>query len=112
MSLAFTPETIELFPQLSTGTVEQTISSTQSGRVKFQATYWPAQFYQSDYKETLNPDELVAVVGRQGLNLLVVPFSYAFFEQFPDGTSDDQDSESTVCGYIRRAGSFFTTLLR
>ena len=111
MSLAFTPETI-LFPQLSTGTVEQTISSTQPGRVKFQATYWPAQFYQSDYKETLSPNDLVAIVGRQGLNLLVIPFSYAFFEQSQDDTSDDQDSESTICKCIRRIGSFFTMPLR
>ncbi len=110
MSLAFTPETI-LFPQLSTGTVEQTISSTQPGRVKFQATYWPAQFYLSDYKETLDPNELVAVVGRQGLNLLVVPFSYTSSDQSQNDTLDSQNNESTVCKCIRRIGSFVTMLI-
>ena len=66
---------ITMFPKPSIGTVEQTITHHQSGRVKFQASYWPARLYQSDSPPAVFPGERVKVVGRQGITLLVVAVS-------------------------------------
>lgn len=63
---------IKLFPSRGNGTVEQTITSEKAGRVKYQATYWPARLYRNE-PVTLEPNDKVYVVGRQGLTLLVVP---------------------------------------
>ncbi|MCG8361720.1 MAG: NfeD family protein [Pseudanabaenales cyanobacterium] len=56
-----------------TARVEKTITPGCGGRVYFQATYWPARFYQSDCQLTVLPGDLVTIVGRQGLTLLVKP---------------------------------------
>ncbi len=66
---------ITMFPTPSMGTVEQTITHRQSGRVKFQASYWPARLYQPDCPPAVFPGERVKVVGRQGITLLVVAVS-------------------------------------
>ena len=57
----------------TTARVEQTISSSCGGRVYFQATYWPARFYQPDCQATMRPGDSVTIMGRQGLTLLVKP---------------------------------------
>lgn len=77
MNPELAPEEITRFPQPGIGKVEQTITPTQPGRVKFQATYWPARLYAPEYDVTLMPDETVTVIGRQGITLLVAPFSEA-----------------------------------
>ncbi|NES93789.1 MAG: hypothetical protein F6K32_00745 [Desertifilum sp. SIO1I2] len=51
------------------------MTRNQPGRVKFQGTYWPAQFYHPDCQATVLPDEPVTVVAIQGITLLVVPVS-------------------------------------
>jgi uncharacterized protein (DUF697 family) len=64
---------IKLFSSIGTGIVEKTITPTQPGRIKYQASYWPARLYSKDEQVTLLPDDPVSVVGRQGITLLVVP---------------------------------------
>ena len=61
------------FPFKGTGKVEQTIDQNHSGRVYFQATYWPARFYNTDCQVKAVPGESIKIVGRQGLTLLVIP---------------------------------------
>jgi hypothetical protein len=63
---------VTLFPKVEMGRVEKTITTVQAGRVRFQGSYWPAQFYNSDFHVAVNPDDLVTIVGRQGITLLVV----------------------------------------
>ncbi len=69
-----TAHEIKLFPSTGTGTVAETITPEHPGRVRYQATYWPARLYR-DEQITLVPNDKVQVVGRQGLTLLVVPVS-------------------------------------
>ena len=66
-----TTSSVKLFRQPGTGKVEKTINHTHPGRVKWRASSWPAQFYQTDSKEMILPGEPVSVVGRQGITLLV-----------------------------------------
>lgn len=68
------PEKITLFPKPGKGKVEQIITETQSGRVNFQATYWPARLYNPEHEVNLLPNTPVTVIGRQGITLLVIPF--------------------------------------
>lgn len=77
MNPELAPEEITFFPQPGAGKVEQTITPTQPGRVKFQATYWPARLYDPEEDVTLVPDEPVTVIGRQGITLLITPVSEA-----------------------------------
>ena len=56
-----------------TGKVERTIAHDQSGRVYFQATYWPAKFCNSACQLKAFPGESIKIIGRQGLTLLVSP---------------------------------------
>lgn len=70
------PSEITLFPEPVTGTVEEAITPNQPGRVRFQATSWPARLYNSEDRVTLTPESSVSVVGRQGITALVVPESY------------------------------------
>ncbi|MDJ0707784.1 MAG: NfeD family protein [Leptolyngbyaceae cyanobacterium MO_188.B28] len=60
-------------PVKTTARVEKTISPSCRGRVYFQATYWPARFYQPDCQATVLPGDSVTIIGRQGLTLLVRP---------------------------------------
>ena len=62
---------VKLFGQPGTGKVEKEINHTQPGRVKWRASSWPAQFYQTDNQEMILPGEQVSVVGRHGITLLV-----------------------------------------
>ena len=55
------------------GIVERTITPSTPGRVYFQASYWPARFFQPDASSDLHPGAPVEVVDRDGLTLLVKP---------------------------------------
>ncbi|MBD2234601.1 NfeD family protein [Phormidium tenue] len=55
------------------GIVERTITPSIPGRVYFQASYWPARFFQPDAAGDLHPGAPVEVVDRDGLTLLVKP---------------------------------------
>ena len=71
----FTTDPIILFEVKDqvTGTVSKPITSTQPGRIKCQAVYWPACLYKAQSKTSLQPGQTVKVIGRQGLTLLVQP---------------------------------------
>jgi membrane protein implicated in regulation of membrane protease activity len=55
------------------GIVKRAITPQHSGRVYFQATYWPARLLSTVACEGLQPGDPVEVVGREGLTLLVQP---------------------------------------
>jgi membrane protein implicated in regulation of membrane protease activity len=63
----------ELFPSPDTGIVDQAIAPNQPGRVKYQASYWPARLYQVTGSVQLQAQQAVQVVGREGITLLVQP---------------------------------------
>jgi membrane-bound ClpP family serine protease len=62
-----------MFNQPVLSKVEQAIAPNHTGWVKYQGSFWQAQFYRSSYQMTVKPGEWVKVVGRQGIRLLVVP---------------------------------------
>jgi membrane protein implicated in regulation of membrane protease activity len=65
-----------VIPQIShhvRGVVDETITQRSPGRVKYLATYWPAELYTLGANITLYPRDVVQVVGRRGLVLLVTP---------------------------------------
>ncbi|NEO51357.1 MAG: hypothetical protein F6K55_47710, partial [Moorea sp. SIO4A3] len=66
-----TMEEMNLFSEPGTGKVEKTITPHNPGRVKYKATYWPAEVC-SDFQVTLEPEDPVTVVGRRGITLIVV----------------------------------------
>ena len=74
MSTTF-PCTIQWFAEQAEGKVDQTISLTKPGRVKFQGSFWKAELTYSNCR-SLKPGEAVKVLGRQGITLLVVPQEY------------------------------------
>jgi membrane protein implicated in regulation of membrane protease activity len=57
------------------GIVDRAVLPNQAGRVKCQATYWPAKLYQPDDKTHILPGQSVTVVGIEGNTLLIVPMS-------------------------------------
>lgn len=59
--------------QLGVGQVEKTITALQPGRVKYQATYWPAELDGSLTGIILHPGDWVEVVSRRGIVLIVRP---------------------------------------
>ncbi|MGB3509449.1 MAG: NfeD family protein [Microcoleaceae cyanobacterium] len=63
----------KIFSKPQHGVVEEKITPNEPGRVKFRATYWPAVLF-GDYSMTLDPGQEVAVIGHQGITLLVRPF--------------------------------------
>ena len=67
---------ITFFSEQAAGKVDKTITTMQSGRVKFEGSYWPAQFYDVDCCATVLPGDVVTVVGRHNITLLVVPEGY------------------------------------
>ena len=69
----FAPSEVEIFSEPLMGIVENKITQNQPGRVKCLATYWPARFYHSNCNVIVFPDQVVKVVGRQGITMLVVP---------------------------------------
>ncbi|NET38966.1 MAG: hypothetical protein F6K19_44500, partial [Cyanothece sp. SIO1E1] len=70
----------QLFSCTTDGKVERTISPFHPGRVYFQATYWPARFYDASCQVIASPGDPVKVMGREGLTLLVMPADDALSE--------------------------------
>ncbi|MCU0523822.1 MAG: NfeD family protein [Elainella sp. Prado103] len=69
---------IELFAQPGIGEVVKAIAPNRRGRVRFRASFWPARLYSetsphSSAQVPALPTEKVAVVGRDGITLLVMP---------------------------------------
>lgn len=94
-----TMEEMNLFSEPGTGKVEKTITPHNPGRVKYKATYWPAEVC-SDFQVTLEPEDPVTVVGRRGITLIVVPVGYIF----PD---DSQESSQNLArGIVSRLFSW------
>lgn len=75
MKHLFVKVEIEMFPEPLIGTVEERITSKQSGRVKFLGTYWPAKLHQTDTQITLIPEQIIHIIGIQGITLLVIPIN-------------------------------------
>jgi membrane protein implicated in regulation of membrane protease activity len=73
MSLTAFPEILEIFSQPILGEVEETITTSRSGRVGAMATTWPAEFYSCDRQLVASPGDPVVVIGRRGITLLVLP---------------------------------------
>lgn len=67
-------EQTEDFSFKGRGRVVQTINGYYSGRIRFQATYWPARLLQPEINCVLAPGTWVEVIEREGLTLLVSPF--------------------------------------
>jgi membrane protein implicated in regulation of membrane protease activity len=65
----------ELFSTPKVGVVDQIITLNQPGRIKYQASYWPARLYQVKGSIQLDSQQVVQVVGREGITLLVQPGS-------------------------------------
>jgi membrane protein implicated in regulation of membrane protease activity len=65
------------FSQPYRGVVEETITRGSRGRVKYEATSWPAELAPSAKEASLAPQASVLVVGRTGLVLLVMPVEVA-----------------------------------
>ncbi|NEQ31754.1 MAG: hypothetical protein F6K04_12240 [Leptolyngbya sp. SIO4C5] len=63
----------EFFQAPGLGRVERAIVADQRGRVFFNGTYWPAQFYDLEQQAIAEAKTWVSVLGRRGLTLLVVP---------------------------------------
>ena len=67
-----------LFDQPSLAKVDKAIAPNQTGRVKFKASFWNAQFYSQDCQLVAQPGDSVQVLGRQGIRLLVLPANETF----------------------------------
>ena len=65
-------ETIKLFRDPIAGTVLKPIAPNHCGRVRALATIWSAKFYDSNCQTTAAVGRPVAIVGRQGIKLLIV----------------------------------------
>jgi membrane protein implicated in regulation of membrane protease activity len=64
--------TPEMFSQPVICQVDGAIAPDRTGRVKYQGTFWKAQFYRASGQRMVKPGEWVKVVGRQGIRLLIV----------------------------------------
>lgn len=73
----------EAFSSSELGFVEEVITPKHKGRVHFQATSWPARLYPGNFHTVLLPGETVAVVGRDGITLLVIPVQSVLPVGFP-----------------------------
>jgi membrane protein implicated in regulation of membrane protease activity len=62
-----------MFPEPIQGITDRSIAYDQTGRVKFQGTYWSARLYQPSQQLIITPGELVSIIAIQGITLLVVP---------------------------------------
>jgi membrane protein implicated in regulation of membrane protease activity len=67
--------TLALSPSQCRGCVDQAVTPSQTGRVYFQATYWPARLSQTSTSKELPPGAPVEIVGREGLTLLIRPIA-------------------------------------
>ena len=70
----FTKDAKELFSENLLGVVDEEVTEFPGGRLRFQASYWPAML-DDDFssRPTLKPGTRVAVIGRIGICLLVRP---------------------------------------
>ena len=97
---------VKIFSQPQVGLVEQAITDKRRGRVKFDGTYWPARFYYSHFIEEVYPDQLITVVGMEGITVLVMPLeraaTYSSFIYFP---LDDEVIETQIPWKIQIQGS-------
>lgn len=66
-------ETRQLFPEPLDGVADETITPKVSGRAFFQATYWPAQLYDTKSRVILFPGQPLKVIGMNNITLLVMP---------------------------------------
>lgn len=98
MSFTPLPETEELFPQPLPGKVEKMIAPNCPGRVKFQATFWNAEFYYSECQVAVLPSMSVNVVGRRGITLLVTPIGYAT----PTQLAEQEQSRPTNNSFLSK----------
>jgi membrane protein implicated in regulation of membrane protease activity len=73
MTLSTLSQSSDLTAFQGRGVVERTITPSTPGRVYFQASYWPACFFQLGASNDLHPGAPVEVVDRDGLTLLVKP---------------------------------------
>jgi hypothetical protein len=78
---------VNFFPQVAEGKVDRAITAVQSGRIKFQGSYWPAQFFDTNCQATALPNDVVTVVARRSITLLVVPAGHALPTQPQNSTS-------------------------
>lgn len=83
MTRVVTAPFTEPFSRSTSGTVEAMISLNHAGRVHFQATSWPARLCSRHLHAVLLPGDPVAVVGRDGITLLVTPVQSALPLGFP-----------------------------
>jgi hypothetical protein len=110
MSLTSLPETIEWFPYVELGEVEQAITTHQRGRVRFMATSWFARFYQPNGQTEVLPGTTVKVIGRQGLTLLVILVDEDVQAQVLAGDRS-KSTQSKWLHWLQQAGSAFGSLL-
>ena len=87
MSLTFLPETTEWFSCPQLGKVEQTITPSQQGRIRFMATFWFARLYRPNAHNQIEllPGTTVKILGRQGLTLIIVPLGSNIHPQILSG---------------------------
>lgn len=69
----FLPTAQKLFSLPVEASVIETITVLDKGRVKYQATSWPAKLYGIQSQTHVTPGQAVAVIGREGNTLLVQP---------------------------------------
>ncbi|NES05112.1 MAG: hypothetical protein F6K22_21170 [Okeania sp. SIO2F4] len=63
----------KMFSKPEVAVVEEKITADEPGRVRYKTTYWPAMLFRDYSSMTLYPGQEIAVVGRQGITLLVRP---------------------------------------
>ena len=68
----FTCSSVQLFPTAVPGTVAEAICPGRSGWVKCQGSFWKAKLDSSTGPITLEPNQNVRAVGREGNTLLVI----------------------------------------
>ena len=61
------------FPSNGVAEVMVAIEPFRGGRIAYQSTFWPAQYVNSNYGDTIPRGSRVKVVGRVGLIQLVAP---------------------------------------
>ncbi|MGB3514984.1 MAG: NfeD family protein [Elainellaceae cyanobacterium] len=61
----------QLFTHPGRGTVVETITTSQRGRVRYLSSYWPARLHQETPFTQLTPEQTVVVLGREGMTLLI-----------------------------------------